>query len=288
MSQPVNGQFNNYAGTPMYNYAGGEAYSSVPAQPVNPVPQQNGNVPIYQYPTASLYQPAGQASGVNIIINNPSGYSAGGAANGASYPYPYPCPYPYPYPYPTNNGNVQPQIINNIPGQPSPVVNVNTPEQPVPAVNINTPEQPAANTPVAPLTTTSPTGRTKRITQITDEYIKTLEDNLRNPSKTVRQQAIAQIIKLCEETTDRYDNPAIIALINIALQDSDAGNRIYAMTPLTTGSLGGDDNTIKLLTNLTSSDKKFGQEAEMANEALIALSRSTIEVPDYSVPKQRT
>lgn len=258
MSQPINNQYNT-VGTPIYNYPETNTFKTNQGQTVSVVPQGDPNAQIYQYPTTSLYEPAKQASGVNIIINNPSGYSAGGVSS-----------VPYPYPYPVN---VQQPTINN-PGQTT-----------------------IANTPISDNSSTQKyNGKTKRITEITDGYIKNLESYLRSTSTETRRMGINQIIKLCEESTDRYDNPAIIALINIALQDSDRLNRIYAMTPLAVGTLNGDDNTIKLLQNLAKLDDndqeaktniRRQQEAEMANDALLAISRKTIEVPDYSVPKQK-
>ena len=259
MSQPVNSSYNT-VGTPIYNYPQSNTVTTSQGQTVSVVPQGDPAAQIYQYPTTSLYEPAKQASGVNIIINNPSGYSAGGVSS-----------VPYPYPYPVN---VQQPAANN-PGQTT-----------------------IANTPISDdnSSTQKYNGKTKRITEITDDYIKNLESYLRSDSKEARRMGITQIIKLCEESTDRYDNPAIIALINIALQDPDRSNRIYAMTPLTVGTLNGDDNTIKLLESLATLNKddpeastnfKRQQEAEMANEALLAISRKTMEVPDYSAPKAK-
>ncbi|MBQ4122388.1 hypothetical protein IJD44_01500 [bacterium] len=250
MSQPVNSQYYT-TGTPIYNYPETNTFATQQGQTVSVAPTVNNNAQIYQYPTASVYDPARQASGVNIIINNPAGYT-----NGALMPY-----------YPG-----YPQVINNIPPQATPVVN-------------NFTQPPVANTPIS--TEQSNTGKTKRITQITDDYIKMLESYLRNDSKEARKMGITQLIKLCEEDTSRYNNPALIALLNIALQDVDASNRIYAMTPLCVGTLGGDDNTIKILQGLKSSDKNYGQEAAMANEALLNVARSTQEVPDYSVKKKK-
>lgn len=272
MSQPVNNMYSSYntVGTPIYNYPQINNASVGAQQPAMVSPQVNGNSQVYQYPTSSIYEPARQASGVNIIINNPSGFSSGGVSN---VPYPYPCPYP---------------VVQNI-------------QQPPAASSLN-PQQaqtnaPVANTPISNDTETQKhDGKTKRITEITDDYVRNLESYLKSDSKDTRKLGITQLIRLCEESTDRYDNPALIALENIALQDPDRMNRIYAMTPLVTGTLGGDDNTIKLLQNLASlqkdapqarTDFKRQQEAEMANEALLAVSRDTKEVPDYSQPKTK-
>ncbi len=268
MSQSVNSQYNT-VGTPVYNYPEYSNITTPQGQTVNVVPQNSSNSQIYQYPSASLYEPSKQASGVNIIINNPAGYTQGGASAMPYYPY-----------YQT------PQIINNIPQQAPPTVNN----------NFDAPQSPIANTSIAGEDNAKKAaGKTKRITDIDDNYIKTLESYLKSNEKEQRRQGITQLIKLCEEATDRYDNPALIALANIALQDPDRANRILAMTPLASGTLNGDDNTRQLLTKLASaSPDEIGttsvlrqQEAEIANEALLSIARKTQEVPDYSQPKEK-
>ena len=95
------------------------------------------------------------------------------------------------------------------------------------------------------------------------------------------------MIKRFEEDKTRYNNPALTALLNIALQDPSASNRLLAMSPIASGGAVGDKNTVELLKKLASSDKLYGQEAQMANDALLNASQNRIEVPDYSPDKKK-
>ena len=260
---PVNTSLNNTMGTPVYNYGTApQTLHTTQGQSVSVTPQYSSQ--IYSYPTNSLYEPKQAASGVNIIICNPAGYS-----NGQTGCVPY---------YPVIPQ--MPQVINNIPQQPAPVINNNIPES-----------SPVASAPIAS-TEISSNGdnkpvKTKKITKITDDYIRNLETYLRDSSKETRQAGINQLVKLYEEDDpSRYDDPALTALLNIALQDPDASNRISAMLPLSTGSAHGDENTKLLLEKLASSNKMFGAEAKMARESLLLISRDLKEVPDYSKPRK--
>lgn len=267
MSEQMQVNIPNNVGTPLYNYPESATVVTPQGQSVSVNPGYTA--PIYQYPTSSIYDPNKQtASGVNIIICNPSGYSNG---NNCTVPY-YPV-IPAVQQQPT-------QIINNIPQQPAPVVNN----------NISAPaDTPIANTSIKADTDTDENNKSvkkKRITEITDDYVKNLETYLRSPDKKTRQMGITQLIKIFEEDDmTRYDDPALTALLNIALQDADASNRVYAMIPITTGSAHGDANTKKILEDLANSNKLQGKESQTAQEALLMVARDTKEVPDYSKKK---
>ena len=129
-----------------------------------------------------------------------------------------------------------------------------------------TPQEQISNTPISD----KETAKTTNAVELSDDYIKTLENYLRSNDATVRKSAITQIVKRFEEDKSRYEDPALTALLNIALQDPEPANRIMAMTPIATGSAHGDANSVKFLTELQKSDKLHGQEAKMANEALLS------------------
>ncbi len=267
MSEIVNNLNTQTTGTPIYNYP-------MPAVAVNPAENTNNNSQytnqIYQYPQTSLYtnQPMPQYSGVNINIYNPAGM----AGNTAPVP-----------------------MVNNMqPSQPTgSVQNSETSNAPT---NLNAAssltnnivnDKPSANTPINNLPEQNNNGKTKYIVELTDDYIKTLENYLRNPSEDLRKAAIKELIKRFEEDKTRYNNPALTALLNIALQDPSASNRLLAMSPIASGEAAGDKNTLKLLNNLASSDKLYGQEAKMAHDSLLNASQNRIEVPDYSSDKNK-
>lgn len=211
---------------------------------------------VYQYPTTSIYDPNNKqaTSGVNIYIYNPSaigGPSSNSVAN-ATYGYPAPATTPQPQIPAISNNNEAPQSNVSI-----------------------------ANTPIAPSSTTeeSKDKKTKKVVELTDEYIKTLEGYLKSPDQEVRKMGIVELIKRYEEDDSRYEDPALTALLNIALQDPKASNRTLAMGPLTSEVAHGDNNTVTILQNLQQSDKVYGQEAKMATDALLKVSQTKTEIP---------
>lgn len=262
MSEIVNNVNAKTTGTPLYNYP---SISTAAANNAYNNPQYTSQ--IYQYPQMSLYsnQPMPQYSGVNINIYNPSGM----AGNTSQVP-----------------------LVNNIPSQSTqPIKDKNESEMTPNAAssltsNINLNQQPSANTPINNNQSTEQKEKTKYIVELTDDYIKTLENYLRNSSEDIRKSAIKELVKRFEEDKTRYNNPALTALLNIALQDPSASNRLLAMSPIAAGSALGDKNTVKLLNGLATSDKLYGQEAKMANDALLNASQTRVEVPDDSPSKK--
>ncbi len=250
---PNNQTYSTGTGTPLYNYADYNTYQTPSGQTVNiSAPNSAAQVvtsPIYQYPTASLYNSGSSssgiqgASGVNIHIYNPS--AIGGQQSSG-------CPVP--------TAKEQSAIES----------------------------APIANTPISEETSVPETPvKTKNVVDLTDDYIKTLESYLRSDDKSVRKMGIQDLVKRFEEDDSRYDDEALTALLNIALQDSDAGNRLLAMSPVAASVAHGNDDTINLLQNLTKSDKMYGQEAKMATDALLKASQQQKEIVDNS-PEQKT
>lgn len=200
----------------------------------------NGTSQVYQYPTTSIYDPNSKqaASGVNIYIYNPSGIggpSSNSVANAS---------------YPASGAVQQPQVQNSVPV--APIANT-----------------PISNNESKEVEKSDKKDNKKQLVELTDDYIKTLENYLRSADSDVRKAGIVDMIKRFEEDDSRYDDPALTALLNIALQDPKAQNRLLAMSPISAEKAHGDENTIKLLQKLQSSDENFGQEARMATEALL-------------------
>ena len=220
---------------------------------------------IYQYPTTSLYdtnQKQG-ANGVNIYNYNPSGYGAP-STNTCYGPYNYTTAQ-----QPVNAANslsyedVSNALrTNNTNGQAPASAPLSGDNQPLPA---------------APVTGTASNDNKadekKQVTELSDDYIKMLESYLTNSNSEIRRQGIEDLIKRFEEDKSREKDPALTALLNIALQDPNASNRLLAMSPVASDVAAGDQNTIKLLENLTKSDKVYGQEAKTASNALLKATR---------------
>ncbi len=254
--------YNCQTGTPLYNY-------SYPSVTQTQQPQQQtvsvsspSTSQVYQYPQTSLYNnPTKQpASGVNIYIYNPS--AIGGPSSNS-----------------TANANYTLPQNQQTPVASQPVSQNYTPQQ-----NVS-----IANSPIMDDTKTenvqNEKQKTKRVVELTDNYIKTLESYLRSPDENVRKTGIKDLIKRYEEDNSRYEDPALTALLNIALQDPNPNNRLLAMSPIAAGSAHGDENTVEILKPLLSSDKLYGQEAVMANNALIKTSHTITNIPDDSPEK---
>ena len=206
---------------------------------------------IYQYPTTSIYSPNGgkttlPASGVTIQIFNPAGIGGPVSTSVANANYP------------------SPQIQTQ---QQTPVVKAAS--------------TPIANTPIQAETKQEEKKnvKTKNVVELTDSYIKTIENYLKSPDKQVRRAGITDLIQRFHEDNSRYNDPALVALLNIALQDPVPANRVYAMSTICAEDATGDENTINLLKRLQTSDKMYGEEAKMATEALLKASQNKIQVP---------
>ena len=246
LNQPYTMQNN---GTPLYNYAtpASTVATNYGQQGTVAVSTPNGYSQVYNYPTGSIYgtaQPQA-ASGVNIHIYNPSaigGPSSNSTAN-ATYALPNNT-----LPQDPNKGVVSPSTSSAI---------ANT--------SLNTEK--------------TDESKKKQVVELTDDYIKTLESYLKSADADVRKSGIIDLINRYEEDSSRYDDPALTALLNIALQDPSANNRLLAMSPIAGENAHGDENTISLLKSLQTSDKLYGQEAKMANEALLKCAQTKKEIP---------
>ncbi len=243
--------------TPLNYYNNGSVVATNPGQQgtvsvsTPGAPQQ-----VYQYPTTSIYDPASKqaTSGVNIYIYNPSaigGPSSNSVAN-ATYGYP-----------------AQPAVAS------TPVAQIPETQNVAAQPNVS-----IANTAIAPdEKAEAEDKKSKKVVELTNEYIKTLESYLTSADANVRKMGIVDLIKRYEEDTSRYEDPALSALLNIALQDPKPTNRTLAMSPILAEVAHGDSNTITILQNLQKSDKVYGEEAKMATEAMLKVAQNKVEVP---------
>lgn len=119
---------------------------------------------------------------------------------------------------------------------------------------------------------------TKELTLLTDEYIKTLENYLRNDNRDIRTQGIEMLGKCFREDKSRYDDVALNNLLNLALQDVEPRIRILAMCLLDTKDAKGDDLTYDILTQLQKSTAYGGEEAKMASKVLLEMNTQKIQV----------
>lgn len=262
MSQMVNQMTNNMqqaqpqivggmVGTMPNNVVPMPTQSIVPQQqmPVAPPPVQNNTtyVPIQQP------QQGASSSGVNIVIYNPSVNPAASAVANSNNSY-----NPAPVVYPPNYYLQQPQ----------------------PPAADSVAKAYLANTSIKDETKPEEKEETKKvnIVQLTDEYIKTLENYLNNPNAKVREMGVKELMERFKEHKSRYNDIALTNLLNKALQDGSKNVRFIAMTTLDAGYAQGDALTQQILQNMQSSKNVYGEDAMFASEILLKTAGNKVEV----------
>ncbi len=246
----------------------------VPAiqQAVNAGPQQ-AQVNYSSIPQASAFPPQGQIypqaqgqsvqvpnySGVNIQIFNPSVTPPGANApvynvNAPSYQMGNSQPQSYPANYYT-----KPLAKNDYLGN---------------ANNSNT----TTNT----TTTTTNVNESKKtekrkVVQLTDDYIRNLENYLNSQDKELRYMGAKEVVARLEEDESRKDDKALNALINKMLQDPYSKVKFLAMAALQSRMATGDPLTVQLLTNIQNASSGYGQDSLMASDILLKMSGQTVE-----------
>ncbi len=179
-------------------------------------------------------------SGVNIQIFNPSVMAPG---TNMTYPPNY---------YTTNYG---PQ------GQPP---------QPMPP---QTPPQ----TPAAPTEADKKKTEKRDIVELTDDYIKNLENYLNSQDPEVRLMGGKEVLARLQEDDSRKSDKALNALVNKMLQDPSQKVRVIALAALNSKAATGDDLTVQILKNMQNKKTTDGQDALLASEILLKMSGNTIK-----------
>ncbi len=225
-------------------------------------PQQS---PQQAAPTQQQYQTQPQNvqvppnySGVNIQIFNPSVTPPGGNAPVYNVNAPH---------YNTNpsNGCYPPQYYTNSWGQGNNNANNNT----------NTSTNTTTNT--TENTTTNKKTEKREIVQLTDDYIRNLENYLNSQDKEVRLMGAKEVFARLEEDHSRKDDKALNALINKMLQDPSTPVRILALSALDSRIVSGDDYTVGVLQQMQNSQSGYGQDALQAANVLLKMSGQTVE-----------
>ena len=242
----------------------------------NPIHNYNGYIPAYQQPyytTNYGYQmpkvysqyPAAQ------VITNPQTAQSQQITPGATIDAGgTKCEIP-----PGTNGlNI---IINNptvaTPGS-QPMINTNTN-----CINGNGGSQAPANAPAA---SAEKPKKKKDVVVLTDEYIKNLENYLRNPDKELKVFAMNEVSARFQEDEKRKTNPSLNALLNLGLQAKEPNVRFIGLWLLKKGLASGNDVTVQILNNMQQSSIYKGMEASDAKKALLKMSETIAKVPDNS------
>ena len=123
-------------------------------------------------------------------------------------------------------------------------------------------------------TTSSSDKKTEKreVVQLTDEYIKNLENYLNSQDKEIRMMGAKEVIARLDEDHKRKDDKALNALINKMLQDPYTPIRVLAMSALNSRVVTGDEFTVNLLQQMQNSTSGYGQDALQASEILLKMS----------------
>ena len=212
---------------------------------VFPQPMQNNATYI---PVAQPQQAAPSSSGVNIVIYNPSVNPAASAVANSnnSYAPAYPPNYYLQQPQPPAADSVAKAYLAN-----TPIKEETKPEEKTKKVNI---------------------------VQLTDDYIRTLENYLNNPNAKVREMGVKELMERFKEHKSRYNDIALTNLLNKALQDGSKNVRFVALTTLNEGYAQGDALTQQILQKMQTSKDVYGEDAMYASEVLLKTAGNKVEV----------
>lgn len=117
----------------------------------------------------------------------------------------------------------------------------------------------------------------REIVQLTDDYIRNLENYLNSQDKEVRLMGAKEVVARLEEDHSRKDDKALNALINKMLQDPSTAVRVMALSALDSRIVTGDDFTVGVLQQMQNSQSGYGQDAMQASNVLLKMSGQTVE-----------
>jgi len=125
----------------------------------------------------------------------------------------------------------------------------------------------------------SKTGKTekRKIVELSDDYIKTLENYLNSQDSEVRLMGAKEVVNRLTEDDSRKDDPALTALVNKMLQDPSSAIRAIALSLVDSRTILGDDYTVNVLKKMQTSKDGFGQDSVQATSALLKMAGKTVE-----------
>lgn len=248
----------------MQNYSAGYPYNQVQTA-ANSVAAPNASGSTFNIGTGTPNSiPAnGGASGVTINIMGAGVYPNGANVNNTTY----------------NTATTPGQAydknyyINNMASQPA--LHSQTPTVPVAATKINE----TKNDKDLPK---------KDIVLLTDEYIQTLENYLRNDNPDIKLMGAKELMKRFREDDSRKNDQALTNLLNLTLQSKYSPVKMIGMGILQNGWAQGDAFTQQLLSQIQQSNTSYGLDALDAADAALKTAGKTIKVVDTNPPKPKT
>ena len=117
----------------------------------------------------------------------------------------------------------------------------------------------------------------RKVVQLTDEYIKNLENYLNSQDKEVRYMGAKEVVARLEEDDSRADDKALNALINKMLKDPYDKVRFLAIASLKGRIAEGNDESVALLKQMQSGQSAYGMDAPLATDTLLQMSAKKVE-----------
>ncbi|MBQ2870281.1 hypothetical protein IJE86_01115 [bacterium] len=240
-----------------------QAMNMVNTQYATPVTQQTVAQPYY--PQVQQQPSPLQSSGVNIVIYNPSVNPSAGTVANSNNSYGM-----LPQAYPPNYYLQQPQYV-----QPEPIAQQSIANTAIKDDSKVSEEIPVATKPQEPEKEET---HKKDIVQLTDDYVRTLENYLNNSNVKIREMGVKELMARFQEHKSRANDVALTNLLNKALQDGSKAVRFVALATLDAGYAEGDALTKEILQKMQSSKDVFGEDALMASEILLKTAGNKVEV----------
>lgn len=179
-----------------------------------------------------------------------------------------------------NYSGVNIQIFNPsvaAPGANVPASNVNAQNystNPVYPPNYYTQNLAQPNT-VQPVQETGKKKEVREIVQLTDDYVKTLEEHLSSQDNKVRLVGAKEVYARFKEDNSRKNDPALNALVNKMLQDPYQPVRFLAMSAIEQRIASGNSNSVPLLQSIQKTKTTDQQDELKASNALLKMSEVT-------------
>lgn len=181
-----------------------------------------------------------------------------------------------------NYSGVNIQIFNPsvaAPGATVPPANINAQNystNPIYPANYYTQNLAQPNTVIQPVKPAEETEKKKtekrEIIQLTDEYVKNLENYLNDQNSQVRLMGAKEVVARFQEDDSRKNDEALNALLNKMLQDPSEAIRVMALGLLETRVATGNNRSIELVRSIQNSDTEHGHDELKASNVLLKMS----------------
>ena len=118
---------------------------------------------------------------------------------------------------------------------------------------------------------------TREVVELTDDYVKSLENYLNNQDKQVRLIGAKEVFARLQEDDSRKNDPALVALLNKMLQDPYQPIRFMAMGSFEARAAKGNDESISLLQKIQTQQANQNQSEDSlkASNALLKMVGTT-------------